>query len=46
MRLRTITSDYLDINAAKAPPFTHHGPVRYRGHSGSAPISVVFEMVG
>ncbi|HEY8330422.1 MAG TPA: DUF3427 domain-containing protein [Pseudomonas sp.] len=30
--------------AGKAAPFTYHGPVRYRSHSGSAPMSVVFEL--
>jgi hypothetical protein len=29
----------------KAAPFTYHGPVRYRSHSGSAPMSVVFELL-
>ncbi len=31
--------------AGKAAPFTYHGPVRYRRHSGSAPMSVVFELL-
>lgn len=31
--------------AGKAAPFTYHGPVRYRSHSGSAPMSVVFELL-
>ncbi len=34
------------LESGKATPFTYHGPVRYRGHSGSAPMSVVFEVVG
>ncbi|MNN71775.1 hypothetical protein D3C81_1877400 [compost metagenome] len=31
--------------AGKAAPFTYHGPVRYRSHSGSEPMSVVFELL-
>lgn len=28
----------------KAPPFTYHGLVKYKSHSGSAPMSVHFEL--
>lgn len=28
----------------KAPPFTYHGRVKYKSHSGSAPVSVHFEL--
>jgi hypothetical protein len=31
--------------AGKAVPFIYHGPVRYRSHSGSKPMSVVFELL-
>jgi superfamily II DNA or RNA helicase/HKD family nuclease len=34
------------LENGKAAPFTYHGPVRYRSHTGSAPMSVVFELLG
>lgn len=32
------------LENGKAAPFVYHGPVRYRSHSGSGPMSVVFEV--
>ncbi|MBK1681446.1 DUF3427 domain-containing protein [Rhodocyclus tenuis] len=32
------------LEAGKAAPFIYHGRVRYRSHTGSAPMSVVFEL--
>jgi hypothetical protein len=32
------------LAAGKAAPFVYHGRVRYRSHTGSAPMSVVFEL--
>ncbi|MBF7730734.1 DUF3427 domain-containing protein [Pseudomonas sp. N040] len=32
------------LENGKAAPFTYYGPVRYRSHTGSAPMSVVFEV--
>ena len=32
------------LQAGKAAPFVYHGAVRYRSHTGSAPMSVVFEV--
>lgn len=34
------------LENGKAAPFVYHGPVRYRSHNGSGPMSVVFEVVG
>jgi superfamily II DNA or RNA helicase/HKD family nuclease len=34
------------LENGKAAPFVYHGPVRYRSHSGSGPMSVVFEVMG
>lgn len=33
------------LNAGKAAPFVYHGPVTYRSHSGSAPMSVTFDVL-
>lgn len=33
------------LENGKASPFTYYGPVRYRSHTGSAPMSVVFDLV-
>lgn len=32
------------LNAGKAAPFVYYGAVTYRGHTGSAPMSVIFEV--
>jgi superfamily II DNA or RNA helicase/SAM-dependent methyltransferase/SOS-response transcriptional repressor LexA len=34
------------LAGGKASPFVYHGAVRYRSHTGSAPMSVVFEVDG
>ncbi|MGL1835129.1 DUF3427 domain-containing protein [Rhodocyclaceae bacterium SMB388] len=34
------------LAGGKAAPFVYYGPVRYRSHSGSGPMSVVFEVGG
>ncbi|GAB3471422.1 hypothetical protein GCM10027398_22020 [Azotobacter salinestris] len=34
------------LENGKAAPFVYHGPVRYRSHNGSGPMSVVFEVMG
>ena len=34
------------LAGGKAAPFVYHGAVRYRSHTGSAPMSVVFEVGG
>ena len=33
------------LENGKAAPFTYYGPVRYRSHTGSAPMSVVFDLI-
>ncbi|MNG16687.1 hypothetical protein D3C84_1006240 [compost metagenome] len=33
------------VENGKGAPFTYHGKVRYRSHSGSGPMSVVFGLV-
>lgn len=33
------------LRNGKAAPFTYHGPVEYRSHEGSSPISVTFKLV-
>lgn len=33
------------LEGGKSAPFTYHGRIRYRSHSGSAPMSVVFELL-
>jgi len=33
------------LENGKAAPFLYHGPVRYRSHSGSAPMSLIFEVL-
>ena len=32
------------LSAGKAAPFEYHGKVRYQSHSGSGPMSVIFEV--
>lgn len=32
------------LEAGKAAPFLYHGPVTYRSHTGSAPMSVIFDV--
>lgn len=32
------------LEAGKAAPFVYHGPVQHRSHTGSAPMSVIFEV--
>jgi superfamily II DNA or RNA helicase/HKD family nuclease len=32
------------LEAGKAAPFVYHGPVSYRSHTGSAPMSVIFDV--
>ena len=34
------------LEQGKAAPFVYEGQVRYRGHTGSAPMSVVFDVEG
>ena len=34
------------LSGGKAAPFVYHGKVRYRTHSGSGPMSVIFEVGG
>ncbi|MFO7907447.1 MAG: hypothetical protein R6U98_32670 [Pirellulaceae bacterium] len=34
------------LSGGKAAPFVYHGKVRYQGHSGSGPMSVIFEVTG
>jgi superfamily II DNA or RNA helicase/SAM-dependent methyltransferase/SOS-response transcriptional repressor LexA len=33
------------LSGGKAAPFTYHGRARYRSHTGSAPMSVLFELI-
>ena len=34
------------LTGGKAAPFVYHGKVRYRSHTGSGPMSVIFEVGG
>jgi len=34
------------LSGGKAAPFVYHGQVRYQSHSGSGPMSVIFEVDG
>jgi len=34
------------LSGGKAAPFVYHGKVRYQSHSGSGPMSVIFEVEG
>jgi hypothetical protein len=34
------------LSGGKAAPFVYHGKVHYQSHTGSGPMSVIFEVGG